>query len=240
MSMSNSMSGSEIKEARERRQMSQQDLADLVGVSLRTVGSWERGESVPRSRMGALHAALGSNWEAGEDNRRELGRLIREQLDLNGWTVSDAARRAGEMTRTFHNWADGVNRPLRKVHAKVEEVLGWEPGSIQRILGAPITAIPSLADVRDWSRVEGGNPVQIRVSQIPTSELVLELGSRVAFLQHQVEELEAELSEVRGSGVVSTPAQVGAQDSNVRHLYGLAAHNTDAGRNTEHLEGNEE
>jgi transcriptional regulator with XRE-family HTH domain len=235
------MSGAEIKEARERRQMTQQDLAELVGVSLRTVGSWERGESVPRSRMGALHAALGMNWEDEKFNKDELGARIREQLALNGWSVAEAARRSESIDlRTMHNWVSGTNRPLRKVHPVLEKVLGWEPGSVQRILEAPITNVPSLAEVRDWSKVEGGSRLtQVRPAQIPTSDLLMELGARFIEQQKRIEELESELSSA-DSSVVSTPAQVIDKDSNVRHLYGLAAHNTDAGRNTEHLDNTDD
>lgn len=48
------MTGPEIKAARERAHMTQQELAEKVGVGLRTVGNWERGESVPKNRMAAI------------------------------------------------------------------------------------------------------------------------------------------------------------------------------------------
>lgn len=53
------MSGSQIKAARERAQLTQQQLAERLGVGLRTVGNWERGETVPKNRMAAIEALLG-------------------------------------------------------------------------------------------------------------------------------------------------------------------------------------
>lgn len=50
------MTGPEIKAARERARMTQQQLAARIGVGLRTVGNWERGETVPQNRMAALEA----------------------------------------------------------------------------------------------------------------------------------------------------------------------------------------
>lgn len=48
-----------IRRARERRRMTQQQLADAAGVSLRTVSNWELGHHVPRNRTGVLEDILG-------------------------------------------------------------------------------------------------------------------------------------------------------------------------------------
>ncbi len=52
------ISGQEIREGRERARMTQAELGQVVGVSARTVGNWERGETVPRNREGALREAI--------------------------------------------------------------------------------------------------------------------------------------------------------------------------------------
>ena len=52
------LTGDQIRRAREALRMTQQELADELGVGLRTIGRWERGESAPRSAMGALTRAL--------------------------------------------------------------------------------------------------------------------------------------------------------------------------------------
>lgn len=51
--------GQRIRRLREGRQFSQQQLADLVGVNLRTVGNWESDKAPPRNRMGALEEVFG-------------------------------------------------------------------------------------------------------------------------------------------------------------------------------------
>lgn len=57
--MADSDLGTRIKRARERMRWSQQRLADELGVGVRSVGSWERGETVPRNAIGALEEVLG-------------------------------------------------------------------------------------------------------------------------------------------------------------------------------------
>ncbi len=53
------MDGSEIKRRREAKGWTQQKLATVLRVGVRTVSGWERGESVPRSRMGMLEEVFG-------------------------------------------------------------------------------------------------------------------------------------------------------------------------------------
>ena len=52
------ISGGEIRSARERAHLTQQQLGALVGVTFRTVGNWERGETIPRNREAAIRSAL--------------------------------------------------------------------------------------------------------------------------------------------------------------------------------------
>lgn len=50
----------EIKNMRKKLRISQTDFAKAVGVSLRTIGSWERGESIPNAeQIWACAVALG-------------------------------------------------------------------------------------------------------------------------------------------------------------------------------------
>lgn len=53
------MTGDEIRAARERAGLTQQQLGAAVGVGLRTVGNWERGTTVPRNRLAMLESVLG-------------------------------------------------------------------------------------------------------------------------------------------------------------------------------------
>lgn len=52
------MKGAEIVEAREAAGLTQEQLAQLVGVSIRTIGNWERGTTVPKNRLGRLRKVL--------------------------------------------------------------------------------------------------------------------------------------------------------------------------------------
>ena len=44
----------DIKRLREAKGWTQAQLAERVGVGKRTVGNWERGETVPKNRLGML------------------------------------------------------------------------------------------------------------------------------------------------------------------------------------------
>jgi transcriptional regulator with XRE-family HTH domain len=86
--------GTRIRRARERMRWTQQQLADALStperrVALRSVGSWERGETVPRNSIGALEEVLhidlsgAAEADSGEIEIRELaGRL---GVDPAGW-----------------------------------------------------------------------------------------------------------------------------------------------------------
>lgn len=50
--------GQQIRDARERAGLTQEQLAQRVGVTLRTVGNWERGASVPRNRLARIREVL--------------------------------------------------------------------------------------------------------------------------------------------------------------------------------------
>ena len=51
-----------IKRLRKAKRMSQTDLAEQVGVNLRTVGAWERGETIPNAvQVWACAVALGTD-----------------------------------------------------------------------------------------------------------------------------------------------------------------------------------
>lgn len=69
--------GQRIRKARERREWTQQQLALAVGVGSRTVGGWERGETVPLNRIGKLEEILGA--DVNPDNDKRAVRVTRGQ-----------------------------------------------------------------------------------------------------------------------------------------------------------------
>lgn len=56
--MTSTVNGAQIREARERAGLTQQELATRLGVTLRTIGNWERGATVPKNRQAAIRAFL--------------------------------------------------------------------------------------------------------------------------------------------------------------------------------------
>ena len=88
------LTGDQIRRAREALRMTQQDLADQLGVGLRTIGRWERGESAPRSAMGALTRILQlpTPDTATEDPDRDVaGPRLREASHVE--LLAELARR---------------------------------------------------------------------------------------------------------------------------------------------------
>ncbi|MER7070940.1 helix-turn-helix domain-containing protein [Terrabacter sp. NPDC000476] len=53
------LTGDDIKRARQMAGLSQGELANLVGVSMRSIGNYERGETVPRAALPKLQEVLG-------------------------------------------------------------------------------------------------------------------------------------------------------------------------------------
>lgn len=53
------LTGDDIKRARQMAGLSQGELAKLVGVSMRSIGNYERGETVPRGALPKLQEVLG-------------------------------------------------------------------------------------------------------------------------------------------------------------------------------------
>lgn len=60
------ITGDEIRAARERTGLTQEQLALMANVSLRTVGNWERGQTVPRSRAAMLEQIFGTHAVAAD------------------------------------------------------------------------------------------------------------------------------------------------------------------------------
>ncbi|WP_347031766.1 helix-turn-helix domain-containing protein [Brevibacterium paucivorans] len=55
--------GERIREARQRAGLTQEELGAQVGVSMRTIGNWERGTTVPLNRLARLREVLDGYWK---------------------------------------------------------------------------------------------------------------------------------------------------------------------------------
>jgi transcriptional regulator with XRE-family HTH domain len=105
--------GLRIKRARERRRWTQRQLADAVGVNIKTIDNWEAGRTSPKNRLGALEDVLGISLtavpapEPGLVAGDEWERSVLDDPDLDAETKREliaasraardayAARRAG-------------------------------------------------------------------------------------------------------------------------------------------------
>lgn len=95
--------GTRIRRLREERRLSQSDLGDVIGVSARTVGNWERGTNDPRNSMGALEAFFGVSLVDGvrteaDDvvaaiERSDLSRAERAELVAHYWRLRETHER---------------------------------------------------------------------------------------------------------------------------------------------------
>ena len=111
--------GTRIRRARERKRWTQQQLADALSVSVRTVNDWENDRTQPRSSIGALEHVLGVSLdESAPDRYRpvsdELRRMIAESLPGD----AEAQRRVIGLLEGTLNWpgtngAQEQQRPAR-------------------------------------------------------------------------------------------------------------------------------
>jgi transcriptional regulator with XRE-family HTH domain len=173
----------QIKSARERRMMTQQELADEVGVSLRTVGSWERGETVPRNRMGAVSEALGIEVEGERDFgpaaiRRRLGILAKQRREQLGLARIPFARHAGMHDQAVMQFEYAQRWPRTATLRKFENALGWKPFITEDILSSSRRASTiELADL-DNPAVAQPRPGSIPLAGVSTADLLAELVRR--------------------------------------------------------------
>ena len=195
--------------------MTQQHLADELGVSLRTVGSWERGETVPRNRLAPLAEVLQLSEMPEFGNEallRRLGQLSKQRREELGLSRVSFAKEAGlGSDRTLREFEFGKSMPNSRSRMLIEKGLGWRLGVIEDMLRMTNRKASSIdmteLDAEDSMTLASRGPQSLAL--VPSAELLAELGRRL------------------GVGT-ELPADL-------QHLYGLAA-----STNSEHLEGDEE
>lgn len=111
------MSGDEIREARERAGMTQADLAGRMGVSLRTIGNWERGENVPRGRMARIEDELGPFRREGGSAAPLVAASDVELLSELGRRLGVARRRESGVAPS--GVAEGVDEMLAVIRGDI-------------------------------------------------------------------------------------------------------------------------
>lgn len=211
-----SISAEQIKAARERLHLKQKELADMVGVTSRTVGSWERGETVPRNRMGALAEALGleeTEPEFGyEALLRRVGQLAKQRREELGFSRPAFAKHAGiGSDKTIAEFEFGRTLPMGGTQRKIEKGLRWRSGSIDDVMRGQDRKASSIR-MEDLDKYDSSPREQL--SKFTTLELLDELRDR--------------LDNLATFMIGATPQ--------AQQLYGLAAQ----GHIPEHLEEDED
>lgn len=203
--------------------MTQTQLAEELGVSLRTVGNWERGESVPRSRMGALIEALGLEDETVPEFGEaalliRIGTLARQRrgelASGRGKAMSrwEFARLAGiGSDSTIRDFEQGRRVPNTLTLRRLEKALEWRPGAIDEIL-ASTTRKASSVMMEDLDLYDAETEPRVLLGRVSLDDLI--------------DELQKRLASMRGG----RSAPLAPQD-----MYGLAASS-----NVEHLEDSED
>jgi DNA-binding transcriptional regulator YiaG len=170
-----STQGFEFKAARERAHLTQQDVAEKVGVSLRTVGNWERGESIPRSRMAALVDVLGLD-DPRDEMVSHLGRLVRSERGRLGYKSAERAADAAGIKnyKTLAQFELGKTMPNSTNRALIEELLMWQDGALTDALSKTTEEV-TLDTLRDWEKEEPASAA----SELTDDDLIVEVIKRM-------------------------------------------------------------
>lgn len=211
------ITGAQIKAARERKHMTQQELADELGVSMRTIGSWERGESVTRNRYGAIVDLLGIDEETQREYGRKamarrLGQLAKQRREELGLALRPFAAQAQiGSDRTIKDFEFGDRTVSALTARRFEKALGWKAGVIESFMREAesrraATVTMEELDAFDTEAAETGLDGVLHA--LPTAALLQEVIRRLGVLE-------------AGQGGASHVAPFDSQD-----LYGMAA-NTD-------------
>lgn len=218
MSMHMSVSSDDLREYRERRSMTQEELAREVGVTVELVKAWESGERlVPKRRMATVRTVLGMDEATELFGRpallRQLGALAKRRREELGLGRVPFAKEIGlGSDRTLSQFEFGRTLPTGLSQTKIEKGLGWRLGAIS-----------------DTMRLVDKKATDIVMESLDAEDslhIASQTGPGLALVSN--EDLLAELAR----RLSKVPAPFGNKDP--QNLYGLAA-NT----NSEHLEDEE-
>ena len=111
--------GTKIRRARERKRMSQEELAEAVGVHRVTVSQWEADRAYPRNRIGALEEVLGISLEdedrprfkpVSDNLRREIAEVLGDDIEAQRYVIGVLE---GTLSRPEADDAPSQERPGR-------------------------------------------------------------------------------------------------------------------------------
>ena len=130
--MNQYVTGAMIKELREKKQLTQAELAERLGISYQAVSSWERGATMPDiSKLKELSRALGTTVDALLDGETEEAEpMVVEDMECTSETA-----KTDEI-----DLADAVKRLISGVAQKVEAVTDKLSGNVI-VNGKPVKRV---------------------------------------------------------------------------------------------------
>lgn len=150
--------GSEFRARREQAGLTQQEAAERLGVALRTIGNWERGNVIPQRHWAGIEEMFDeeARWDAAYPSAivvteraprardaSQLATIVRERRLDRGWGKEEAARRAGLSSITWKRIED-AERVQDASMAKALAVLDITDADLQPAPELPAASVDAL------------------------------------------------------------------------------------------------
>lgn len=161
-----------IQYIRDRFDITQQDLADLLDVTPATIGSWERGDTSPQGDNKDRLLDLKDKSEEqiqdmlGQEEEEETLdiRSIREDHSL---TRSGFAEQVGVSVQTVYNWEQGQTEPGPENLEKIQNLDGHEEDEEDSMSG---DEIKELREQKDLSQSELAEQLDVSAGTVSNWE----------------------------------------------------------------------
>lgn len=158
--------GDEIRTARQRAGLTQQQLATQIGVSQRTIGNWERGETVPQRHAARILDVLGGHIKSAEPSSLEdysdaaLLAEIARRFDLT--RSSRETRRAPQDLAGVVGSDGATSRPDTGGHRR------WAKGRAAAGFGQDPWALAAMHGISELDRLDADAAARGEEPQEPT------------------------------------------------------------------------
>lgn len=120
--------GARIREARKKNRLSQDDVADKIGVTQNAVSSWERDRTEPDlATINRIAKALGVPVVAILSDSEEpygFGKRLFDLMNALGVSVETLAEKAGCPRSHLKSWLDGSAFPAPAIIERIASALG--------------------------------------------------------------------------------------------------------------------